>query len=102
MIYREVTQHYDANLLILGMELVASKQSKPWSQDSIGSPEAYLMDSFNSTFLKSLPITKRLNCKVIFPLHKWRNTKNQMLAGSRTVEASGVGQSEDSKAIQMK
>jgi hypothetical protein len=37
------------------MEFARSKQSKSLSQLSIGSPDAYLMDSFNSIFLKSLP-----------------------------------------------
>lgn len=40
------------------MALVTSKQSKPWSQDSIGSPEAYLIDSLNSIFLKRRPMIK--------------------------------------------
>lgn len=43
------------NLLRLGMELVTSKQSKALSQLSIGSPEAYLIDSLNSIFLNRRP-----------------------------------------------
>ena len=45
----------DAHLLIFGMEFARSKQSKPLSHVSIGSPEAYLIDSFNSIFLNCLP-----------------------------------------------
>lgn len=44
-----------AHLLIFGMEFARSKQSKSLSHVSIGSPEAYLIDSFNSIFLNSLP-----------------------------------------------
>jgi hypothetical protein len=45
----------DAHLLICGMEFARSKQSKSLSHVSIGSPGAYLIDSFNSIFLNTLP-----------------------------------------------
>lgn len=41
--------------LILGILFVTSKQSKALSHCSMRSPEAYLMDSLNSIFLKSRP-----------------------------------------------
>lgn len=40
------------------MDFVTSRHSKPWSHDSIGSLEAYLIDSLNSIFLKSRPNDK--------------------------------------------
>lgn len=39
----------------LGRLVATSRQSKPLSQDSIGSPEAYLIDSLSSIFLKRQP-----------------------------------------------
>lgn len=40
---------------MFGIEFARSKQSKSLSHVSIGSPEAYLIDSLNSIFLNSLP-----------------------------------------------
>lgn len=44
-----------ANLLIAGVEFITSKHSKLLSQDSIGSPDEYLIGSFNSIFWNWLP-----------------------------------------------
>ena len=39
----------------LGRQLATSRHSRPLSQDSTGSPEAYLIDSVSSIFLKRQP-----------------------------------------------
>jgi len=41
-----------------GRQLATSRHSNPLSQDSIGSPEAYLIDSLSSIFLKRQPESK--------------------------------------------
>lgn len=51
-------KYNNPNLLILGTEFVTSRQSKALSQDSIGSAEAYLIDSLSSIFLKIRPALK--------------------------------------------
>lgn len=45
-------------LRMLGIEFETSRQSNPLSQDSIESPEAYLIDSKSSIFLKRRPASE--------------------------------------------
>ena len=44
----------------LGRQVATSRQSRPLSQDSIGSPEPYLIDSVSSIFLKRQPVRRNL------------------------------------------